>query len=161
LDISPQTGRFAQEYIDGLRAIGHGDDAPLFPEGVVMAFGPRADRRANDDMFFGHCTSQVLSKGYSGALKDIAPPTERLEFAPIPVIPKRFRYTFGVRLAEEGASKTVIADRLGHTDLQHVGVYVQASPKIVENIDKAIGTQLAPLARAFRGHLVEDRRLSM
>jgi hypothetical protein len=49
----------------------------------------------------------------------------------------------------------VIANRLGHADLQHVDVYVAASPKIVENIDKTMGALLAPLARAFKGQLVE------
>lgn len=41
-------------------------------------------------------------------------------------------------------------------DLQHVDVYFEASPAIVDNIDKAMGRQLAPLARAFKGRLVED-----
>jgi hypothetical protein len=50
----------------------------------------------------------------------------------------------------------VIANRLGHTDLQNVDVYVAASPKIVENIDRTMGALLAPLARAFKGQVVED-----
>jgi hypothetical protein len=41
-----------------------------------------------------------------------------------------------------------------------VDVYFEASPKIVENIDKAMDAQLAPLARAFRGRLVEDEEHS-
>lgn len=159
-DLSPQTGRLALEYIDSLKAMEYCADAVMFPESIVMVSGPRVERRADNDLFFGHCTSDTLSKGFRDALNAIAPPTERLQFEPIPVTPQRFRYTFGVRLAEEGASKTVIADRLGHTDLQNVGVYVQASPKIVENIDKAIGTQLAPLARAFKGLLVEGEQHS-
>jgi integrase len=159
-DLSPQTGRLLEKHIDGLKALGCSDDTPLFSEDTVMARGRRTVLRANDDLFFGHCTSDVLSDAFRSALNAIAPPTARLQFASIPVTPKRFRYTFGVRLAEEGASKTVIADRLGHSDLQNVGVYVQASPRIVENIDKAMGAQLAPLARAFRGHLVEDEQQS-
>lgn len=159
-DLSPQTGRLVQEHIESLKVMGHDDDSALFPESILMMLGTSTNRRAEGDMFSGHCTSRELSKRFSAILSAIAPPTERLEFAPIPVIPKRFRYTFGTRLAEEGASKTVIADRLGHADLQQVGVYVQASPKIVENIDKAMGTQLAPLARAFKGQLVEGEEHS-
>ncbi|QGZ60521.1 site-specific integrase [Paraburkholderia acidisoli] len=159
-DLSPQTGRLAQEYITDLNMLGHGDDSALFPESIVMMLGTSENRRAEADLFLGHCTSPALSRIFSKSLHAIAPPTERLAFSPIPVVPRRFRYTFGVRLAEEGASKTVIADRLGHADLQHVGVYVQASPKIVENIDKAIGAQLAPLARAFKGQLVEGEEHS-
>nr|WP_232434891.1 tyrosine-type recombinase/integrase [Burkholderia ubonensis] len=159
-DLSPQTGRLAKDYIDNLKALGHGDEAALFPADVVMPLGPTEARRADDDLFYGHCVSSALSQVFSSTLNAIAPPTERLQFAPIPVAPRRFRYTFGVRLAEEGASKATIADRLGHVDLQHVDVYVQASPKIVENIDKAMGKQLAPLARAFKGQLVEDEKHS-
>jgi integrase len=155
-DLSPQTGRLAEDYIDSLKAMGYGDTAALFPSGVVMLLGPKVSRIAEDDLFYGHCLGSVLSSVFSSVLNAIAPPTERLQLAPIPVSPRRFRYTFGVRLAEEGASMAVIADRLGHADLQQVGVYVQASPKIVENIDKAMGKQLAGLARAFKGQLVED-----
>lgn len=67
---------------------------------------------------------------------------ERLNFEPLPVRPKRFRYTFGTRMAEEGASRAAIANRLGHMDLQHVDVYFSASPKIVESIDKTMGAML-------------------
>lgn len=63
-------------------------------------------------------------------------------------------------MAEEGASRAVIADRLGHVDLQNVDVYFEASPKMVENIDKAMDAQLAPLARAFKGRLIEDEEQS-
>lgn len=159
-DLSPQTGCLAKNYIDSLKAMGYGDDAALFPADIVMPIGPRTVRRAEDDLFYGHCTSSALSNAFSTVLNTIAPPTERLRFEPIPVTPRRFRYTFGVRLGEEGASNATIADRLGHVDLQNVGVYVQASPKIVENIDKAMGKQLAPLARAFKGQLVEDEEHS-
>lgn len=160
-DLSPQTGRLTLEYIEGLRGKGYDDEAALFPEAEVMSVGPKKERRrSEDDLFFGHCLRSTLSGAFSAALNAIAPPTERLQFEPIPISPKRFRYTFGTRLAEEGGSKAVIADRLGHVDLQHVDVYFEASPKIVENIDKAMDAQLAPLARAFRGRLVEDEEHS-
>ncbi|WP_406867880.1 site-specific integrase [Paraburkholderia fungorum] len=159
-DVSPQTGRLIQEYVTSLNVLEYGGDAALFPESVVMVAGPTARQRKTDDLFFGHCTAISLSRVFRTALNRIAPPTERLNYSPMPVTPQRFRYTFGTRLAEEGASKLVIADRLGHVDLQQVGVYVQATPKIVENIDVAMGKQLAPLARAFKGQLVEDEEHS-
>lgn len=159
-DLSPQTGRFAMEYVEGLRNHGDDDDAALFPETVVMTWGPREQRRSKKDLFFGHCLRSTLSTAFSIALRQIAPPTERLQFKPIPVSPRRFRYTYGTRLAEEGASRVVIADRLGHVDLQNVDVYFEASPKIVENIDKAMDAQLAPLAYAFKGRLVDGEEHS-
>lgn len=159
-DLSPQTGRLVEEHISSLKAEGHDDDAALFPSAKVMMQGFSEERRPDDDMYFGHCTSSSLSRIFIGALSSIAPPSERLNFAPTPVAPRRFRYTFGTRLAEEGASKIVIADRLGHADLQNVDVYFEASPKIVENIDKAMDAQLAPLANAFRGRLIEGEEHS-
>ncbi len=154
-DLSPQTGRLVQELVGQLRAEGHDKDSALFPTSHVITLGPKTDARANGDLFFGHCTGQTLSRVLSSKLEAVAPPTARLNFEAVPVTPQRFRYTFGTRLVEEGASKTVVGDRLGHADLQHVDVYFEASPKIVENIDKAMDAHLAPLAKAFKGRLLE------
>ncbi|MDO8074758.1 site-specific integrase [Janthinobacterium sp. SUN176] len=158
--LSPQTGRLVLEHIDSHRAQGLGDEAPLFLESEVMARGPREQLRAKEDLFFGHCTQLVLSKALTSVVSAIAPPTSRLDFAPIPVNAKRFRSTFGTRLAEEGASRAQIAERLGHADLQNVDVYFEGSPTIIENIDNALSHQLAPLARAFKGRVVEDEEHS-
>ena len=154
-DLSPQTGRLIEDYAVSLKLAGLGRDSPLFPEAVVLTRQKSLDDRDETDLFLGHCTAAGLSRVFNNMLNPIAPPTERLDFAPLPISPKRFRYTFGTRMVEEGASKTVVADRLGHTDLQNVDHYYEASPKIVENIDKAMDSYLAPLAQAFRGRLVE------
>lgn len=155
-DISPQTGRLIADYVGGLRNKGHDDDSAFFPQDLIMPRGPRKQLRAIGDLFYGHCTPPTLSRWFNTLVAEIAPPTSRLDYAPIPLTPKRFRYTFGTRLAEEGASKVIIANRMGHVDLQQVDVYVAASPKIVENIDRAMGAMLAPLAQAFKGQLVQD-----
>lgn len=148
-DLSPQTGRLIREFM-----YGRDSNEPMFPESLLMARGSRTEERPEDDLFLGHCTSKTLSRLLTEVLDEISPPTERLDYEPTPIATKRFRYTYGTRLAEEGASKAVIADRLGHVDLQNVDVYFEASPTIVENIDRAMDAQLAPLARAFRGRLV-------
>ena len=159
-DLSPQTIRLLLEHIAHLKELGFDTDSPLFPAKVVMKMGPVQDLRSPDDIFFGHCISSSLGKLLVKELKAIAPTTERLNFGPLPVNPTRFRYTFGTRLVEEGASKAVVADRLGQTDLQNVDVYYEASPKIVDNIDKAMDAQLAPLAAAFRGRLIKGEEQS-
>jgi integrase len=157
--ISPQTARLVIDYVNSLRAEGYSEYAAFFPEDLVMPRGTRKKQlRGVDHLFYGHCAPRNLSNRFSILMAEIAPPTSRLDFAPIPVTSRRFRYTFGTRLAEEGASKVVIANRLGHADLQHVDVYVAASPKIIENIDRAIGALLAPLAWAFRGAGCGERR---
>ncbi|AJC15929.1 site-specific integrase [Pandoraea sputorum] len=156
--ISPQTGRLVADYISGLRTEGYNDNSAFFPQDLVMPRGPRKQLRVFGDPFYGHCTPETLGKWFSALMMEIAPPTSRLDYAPMPLTSRRFRYTFGTRLAEEGASEMVIANRLGHADLQHVGVYVAASPKIVDSIDKTMGSLLAPLARSFKGRVVEDEK---
>jgi len=159
-DISPQTGQLLADYRDGLLAAGYTEDAPFFPARLVMPQGPREERQSTADLFHGHCTAHTLSWHFRHQLSEIAPPTARLDYAPLPVAPQRFRYTFGTRLVEEGASKVVVAKLLGHIDLQHVDVYFSASPKVLENIDAKAGPLLAPLARAFQGQLVESEASS-
>lgn len=158
-DISPQTGHLIADYFSFLRSEGYAEDAPFFPEEIVM-IRPAKQLRVANDLFFGHSEPNTLSRRFRETVAEVAPPTPRLDFAPLPVAPQRFRYTYGTRLAEEGASKVVIANRLGHSDLQNVDVYFSASPKVVDNIDKTMGPLLIPLARAFQGHLVEDEASS-
>ena len=157
--LSPQTGRLAQEFVAAQLLTNHTAESPMFPEDLVMK-RPGEQRRSNADLFLGHCTAVTLSRVFTAALEQIAPPTERLNYANTPVAPKRFRYTLGTRMAEEGASKAVIADTLGHADLQNVDAYFEGSPRVVENINKATGPLLAPLARAYRGRLVADETQS-
>jgi len=154
-DISPQTGQLIADYISGLQEKGYDGNSAFFPEKFVLLRGSSKQLRGIDHLFYGHCQPENLSRQFQLLMAEIAPPTSRLDFAPLPLAPKRFRYTFGTRLAEEGASKVVIANRLGHADLQYVEMYVSASPKVVENIDKTMGALLAPLASAFKGQLVE------
>jgi integrase len=159
-DISPQTGQLITTHKDSLREEGYDDNSAFFPQALVMSERPRRRRRSAENLFYGHCTPNALGSWFRVHMADIAPPTARLDFAPMPLTPKRFRYTFGTRLAEEGASKVVIANRLGHADLQHVDVYVAASPRIIENIDRTMGALLAPLALAFKGQIVEGEENS-
>lgn len=155
-DISPQTSGLLVDYISDLRERGYDDQSPLFPASVLMPLGPRREIRGKDDIFYGHCLPNTLARLFSNRLEEVAPPTERLGFELLPISPRRFRYTLGTRMAEEGASKMQIANRLGHADLQNVDVYFSASPKIIKNIDKAMGEMLAPLSLAFQGKLIED-----
>lgn len=75
---------------------------------------------------------------------------------PLRAIPRRFRYTFGTRMVEEGASPVQTAIALGHEDLQHVGVYYETRSSQVERLDAALAVTLGPIADAFMGRIVED-----
>ena len=157
-DLSPQTGEPVTKYISSLRQIGHGPAAAMFPESIALG---RCPSKVQTPPFIGHCQSQALSRSFSTFMAAIAPRSARLNSERLPITSRRFRYTFGTRMAEEGYSKKVIAERLGHTDLQQVDVYFEVSPKVVDNIDKAMGRYLAPVAGAFRGRIIADESESL
>ena len=48
----------------------------------------------------------------------------------------------------------MVADLLDHTDLQHVGVYVESRPSIVDRMDSALHDWVEPLAGLFSGEIV-------
>lgn len=68
---------------------------------------------------------------------------------------RRFRYTAGTGAAREGFGLMVIAELLDHTSTENAHVYIKNIPEHVLAIDKAMGYQLAPLAQAFQGVLVD------
>lgn len=156
-DLSPQTGRLVMEHIESQRTEEWDDDAPLFPVAEVLTRGPREQLRGTGDLFYGHCTRDQLSSNFSRILSSIAPATTRLDFEQIPVNPKRFRPTFGTRLVDEGASRTIVAHLLGHADLQNVNAYFEQSAEGLSNMNKAMGPNLAPVARCFQGRLIEGK----
>ena len=80
--------------------------------------------------------------------------------APIVLASRRFRTTLGTRAAEAGHPPVVIADLLDHTDLQHVGVYVEARPSIVDRMDAALHDRVEPLVGLFMGAVVADESAS-
>lgn len=154
-DISLQTAHIVDEHISILTSKGYGPSSAMFPLALLLEHA-KVDSRSEHDLFHGHLTTSQLRDAFCRLMKPIAPFTDRLGFTQIPVSPRRFRYTFGTRMAEEGCSRAVIANRLGHTDLQNVEVYFEASPAIIENIDRAMNAGLAPIAEAFCGRLIED-----
>lgn len=158
-ELTPQTAALVQELIESEKASGGSDDSPLFSRATI---GIRKRLRVKnfDPRFEGHWTGDSLAQRITGLLQPLAPFTERLGYQQTPITTSRFRYTLGTRLAEEGASIYSIAECLGHEDTQNVKSYVEASAKVVDNIDRAMGPGLAPLAQAFRGRLVADEASS-
>jgi integrase len=120
--------------------------APLFPARSVC-------QRSHG--FEYHVTAEYLSKRVRKALYKLDVRSERTGER-VHITPLRFRRTVGTRAAEEGFGELIIAELLDHTDTRNVGVYVQATPVIVERIDRAIAMQMAPLAQAFAGVLIRD-----
>lgn len=119
-------------------------DAPLFP-------GEKVDGAVAG--FEYHQTSGQIRSKINSAMSVLEVISERTGDI-IHIGPKRFRQTVGTRAAEEGHGELVIAELLDHSDTQNVGVYVRSTPAIVERIDRAVAMQLAPLAQAFAGKLI-------
>lgn len=120
--------------------------APLFPA--------KRSRKNEPSGFEFHKTAESLGKDLTNSLNTLKVISERtgelMNIAPI-----RFRRTLGTRAAMEGHGELVIAELLDHSDTQNVGVYVQATPEIVERIDRAMALHLAPLAQAFAGVIIK------
>lgn len=148
----PQIGEKLVEYANQVRTeyaerLHDPSEAPLFPA---------KQSRANEPAGFKfHRTSGSLADSLERTLNKLHVISERTG-KPIHITATRFRRTVGTRAATEGHGELIIAELLDHTDTQNVGVYVEATPGIVERIDRAVAIQLAPLAQAFAGVLIAD-----
>lgn len=71
------------------------------------------------------------------------------------VFPLRLRRNIATRAARQGYGSVIIAELLDHTDDQNAKVYTENVPEHVDAINEAVARQLAPLAQAFSGVLVD------
>lgn len=157
--VNPEIGEIVQALINQNRAEsplrnGDSDGRPLFRRNSPRSDLPQ-DGAGSDYRF--HYTSQEFSSLVARAVDKLAvisPRTGR----PLKVTMRRFRYTLGTRLVQEGASRRVVAQLLDHTDLQNVGVYFDTKSDIVERLDAAAALELGPLSQAFLGKLVRSER---
>ena len=78
----------------------------------------------------------------------------------IHLAPRRFRSTLGTRAADAGHPPVLIAHLLDHSDLQHVGVYVESRASIQDRMDAALHGRAEPLAGLFSGAIVTDEAKS-
>ena len=122
------------------------EQAPMFPA--------RSSQRAAPGYEF-HNDSNSLARMVKQVLDSLSVRSHRTG-EQIHIAATRFRRTIGTRAAEEGHGPLVIAEILDHTDTQNVGVYTEATPAIIERIDRAIAMQMAPLAQAFAGKLIKS-----
>jgi len=150
--LNPQIGPLLMAYAETVKEqlrhrLVDSTQAPLFP-----------DREANQEYPEGlelHQTGTGLGARVKYLFTKLQVQSERTG-QPIHITPTRFRRTLGTRAAAEGHGELVIAELLDHTDTQHVGVYVEATPEMIERIDRAMAVQLAPLAQAFAGVIINE-----
>lgn len=135
------SARFAKELVDPTQA-------PLFPVERESSRLP-----APPGLQFHH-TAQSLGDRIKRVFQKLKVRSERTGQL-ISVFATRFRRTVGTQAAAEGHGELVIAELLDHSDTSNAGVYVEATPEIVDRIDRAIAMRLAPLAQAFAGVLMD------
>ena len=104
-----------------------------------------------------HLSSHEISARLERVVSRLNVPSERTG-ATLSVFPTRLRRTLATRAARQGYGILVIAELLDHTTLQAAKVYTENVPEHVDAIDEAVARQLAPLAQAFAGVLVEDEQ---
>jgi len=80
------------------------------------------------------------------------------DFGDLHISPRRFRYTHATNMAMLGASEHAIAEELGHSDTQQVGVYTEFNEEMADKIDEALASDLTPLAQAFSGTLIDSEK---
>ena len=147
----PQIGEKLVQHVAKVQAQFSGiladlNSAPVFPA--------KRSRKNEPKGFEYHQTAHALSVSLRNVLNELNIVSERTG-EHLHITATRFRRTLGTRAAMEGHGELVIAELLDHTDTQNVGVYVQATPEIVERIDRAMALHLAPLAQAFAGVIIK------
>lgn len=131
-----------------------------WPEGCAFPLFRRAELQAQLSggplhEFAMHLTASEITRALKGAMEKLELTSYRTG-EDINSNTRRFRYTFATRMVEEGASPAQLAIGLGHTDLQHVGVYYETRASQVERLDAALAVTLGPIADAFMGRIIDD-----
>ncbi len=103
-----------------------------------------------------HRPTSALSRRFGKSIKFLEVVSERTGET-LHLFPLRLRRTLATRAAREGYGSLVIAELLDHTDDQNARVYTENVPEHVDAINEAVAFQLAPLAQAFAGVLVDHR----
>lgn len=124
------------------------------PEGMPLFPAPKSASSWAPG-FEWHSTSREISERIIGCLEGLDVHSERTGL-PMRLNATRLRRTLGTRAAAEGRGEMVIAELLDHSDLQNVRVYVEARPDIIDRLNEAIASALAPLAQAFAGEIIDE-----
>ena len=150
--LAPKIGEKFIEYIEEIKIRFAGK---LSNTSVTPLFPAKSSRKNEPNGYEYHRTSESLSLHLKYVLNRFSVISERTE-EPLHITATRFRRTLGTRAAMEGHGELVIAELLDHNNIANVGVYVQATPEIVQRIDRAMAFHLAPLAQAFSGVIIKS-----
>ncbi len=154
------TEKFAKElfkYIAEVEA-----QFPGFSRPSELPMFPDRTKIVRDDWIAGfqwHSTANQIGQELAEIVECLDVMSERTN-EPLQVTSRRLRRTLGTRTAQEGHGVLIVAEVLDHTDIQNAGIYVEATPEIIERIDKAIAFKMAPMAQAFKGILITEESMA-
>jgi len=133
------------------------EELPLFPSWRKLSCMARSDEsqielQMRSEAF--HLATQTLSERLERVVARLNVRSERTGEM-LRVFPLRLRRNVATRAARQGFGSIVIAELLDHSDDQNARVYTENVPEHVDAINAAVARQLAPLAQAFCGMLVD------
>lgn len=139
-------------------APGSVDLCPLFPNWEAIEEAKTKPPSAigtllKSDAF--HSRSARLRARLEVNVSSLTIPSERTG-KPLHVFPTRLRRTVATNAAREGYSSLAIAEILDHSSDSYARVYTENVPEHVDAINAAVAHQLAPLAQAFAGVLIDS-----
>jgi integrase len=134
------------------------DELPVFPAWIALNKQAETESQLSIKAILltqqCHRSTHDLRSQLNEIISMLAVPSERTE-GNLRIFPTRLRRTMATRAAREGFGELVIAELLDHTDTQNARVYTENVPEHVDAINEAVARQLAPLAQAFSGVLVD------
>ena len=151
--ITPGIGKMLIDYASSVRTRFSGEGKFAIPASQVPLFPQRKTTKKARPDFHHHMSPEGIGKRISSVFEALQVYSERTG-EPIKITSKRLRHTVATSAAREGHGELIIAELLDHSDTQNVGIYVKATPEIIERIDRAVALRMAPLAKAFAGVVI-------
>lgn len=143
--------------IAGDTSLNNSEELPIFPAWKALR-EVVTERPANLQFLLqtqqSHRATTALSFQLKKIISSLMIAYERTG-KPLKIFPTRLRRTLATRAAREGFGELIIAELLDHTDTQNARIYTENVPEHVDAINEAVARQLAPLAQAFAGVVIE------
>lgn len=157
--ITPSIGKMLLGYAKRVRARFEGEGAFSIAASQAPLFPQRKTTKKARPGFYQHTSPAEIGNRIRSVFKALRVYSERTG-EPIKITSKRLRHTVATSAAREGHGELIIAELLDHSDTQNVGIYVKATPEIIERIDRAVALGMAPLAHAFAGVVIGNESVA-
>ncbi|AVB16688.1 MULTISPECIES: site-specific integrase [Pseudomonas syringae group] len=151
--ITPSIGKMLIDYASSVRTrFGDGDEFTIGPSQAPLFPQKKTTKKVRPG-FQQHTSPKEIGNRVRSVFEALRVYSERTG-EHIKITSKRLRHTVATSAAREGHGELIIAELLDHSDTQNVGIYVKATPEIIERIDRAVALRMDPLAHAFAGAVI-------